>query len=230
MYPVECRNSADTWVNWASVRACVNDREGRGGVDVFISAFLANVSCTGTLLKASSFQYGSLELIKFGEDGVVITYKHLKYAIMVPKVKKNKRLVSYTSACRCFPVLLILISIKVLNSCVPLLFFSFGKLCWFSDGQLPETVKLMFTCFTPKQHEDHPALLSSFIFKPGPLDKSADLTQCFVVWTIRFHCVGKNAEAITLLETSPVRQLSSPLALLLCRESSAHHPPRHWWV
>lgn len=33
---------------------------------------------------------------------------------------------------------------------------------------------------------DHPALLSSFIFKPRPLDKSADLTQRFVIWTILF--------------------------------------------
>lgn len=58
-------------------------------------------------------------------------------------------------------------------------------------GSCPGQFELIFTCLTPKQQSDHPALLSSFIFKPGPLDKSADLTQCFVIRTIRFHCVGK---------------------------------------
>lgn len=60
-----------------------------------------------------------------------------------------------------------------------------------STGSCPGQFELIFTCLTLKQQSDHPALLSSFIFKPGPLDKSADLTQCFVIRTIRFHCVGK---------------------------------------
>lgn len=98
---------------------------------------------------------------------------------------------------------------------------------WFSDGQLAGTVELIFTCLTPKQHQDHPAFLSSFIFKPGPLDKSADLTQCFVIWTIRFHCVGKNAEAITLLEASLVRlNWGRSSELFLLRESYARQSIR----
>lgn len=55
----------------------------------------------------------------------------------------------------------------------------------FPAEQLAGTVRVIFTCLHPSSR-DHPALLSSFIFKPGPLDKSADLTQCFVIWTIRF--------------------------------------------
>lgn len=74
----------------------------------------------------------------------------------------------------------------------------------FPAEQLAGTVRVIFTCLHPSSR-DHPALLSSFIFKPGPLDKSADLTQCFVIWTIRFFSVEKNAEAITLLEACLVR-------------------------
>lgn len=75
-------------------------------------------------------------------------------------------------------------------------------------GSCPGQFELIFTCLTPKQQSDHPALLSSFIFKPGPLDKSADLTQCFVIRTIRFHCVGKKCWGH---HTSPGRSCETQL-------------------